>query len=302
MKLLVTGANGQVGWELARSLMPLGEVVVLDRTACDLSRPETMASVVEAHRPDVIVNAAAYTAVDKAESEPELAHAINAASVGALASAAKHAGALLIHYSTDYVFDGTKKGPYREDDPTAPVNEYGRSKLAGERAIEAAACDALILRTTWVYASRGKNFVATMLRLFAERESLSVVADQHGAPTWARNIADATAHLVRWALDQRRAGGRVFRRFNLCAGGQTTWHGFAEEILRLAKVYWPERNWAVTEIKPIPTEAYPVPASRPANSRLDLSALQHETGLTMPHWKAAVDACVAEMAGGGPTK
>ena len=302
MKLLVTGANGQVGWELARSLMPLGEVVVLDRTACDLSRPETMASVVEAHRPDVIVNAAAYTAVDKAESEPELAHAINAASVGALASAAKHAGALLIHYSTDYVFDGTKQGPYREDDPTAPVNEYGRSKLAGEHAIEAAACDALVLRTTWVYASRGKNFVATMLRLFAERESLSVVADQHGAPTWARNIADATAHLVRWALDQRQASGRVFRRFNLCAGGQTTWHGFAEEILRLAKVHWPERDWVVAEIKPIPAEAYPVPAARPANSCLDLFALQHETGLTMPHWKAAVEACVAEMAGGGPTK
>jgi len=255
-----------------------------------------MASVVDQHQPDVIVNAAAYTAVDKAESEPELAMAINATSVGELAVAARRTGALLIHYSTDYVFDGTKAGAYLETDPTAPVNEYGRSKLEGERAIEAAGCDALILRTTWVYATRGKNFVATMLRLFAERENLSVVADQHGAPTWARNIADATAHLVRWALAQRGQDGPLFRRFNLSAGGETSWHGFAEEIRRLAPQYWPDRSWVVAEIKPIPTEAYPVPAKRPANSRLDHSALHNETGITMPHWKVALAACLAEMA------
>jgi len=296
MKLLVTGANGQVGWELARSLLPLGEVVVLDRAGCDLSRPESMASVVDTHQPDVIVNAAAYTAVDKAESEPELAMAVNGTSVGALAEAARRVGALLIHYSTDYVFDGRKTGPYVETDPTAPANEYGRSKLAGEQAIEASGCDALILRTTWVYASRGKNFVATMLRLFAERETLSVVADQHGAPTWARNIADATAHLIRWALTQRDAHGSVFHRFNLSSSGHTTWHGFAEEIRARAVALWPDRAWLVTEIKPIPTEAYPVPAVRPANSCLDNSALHNETGIRMPHWKVALAACLAELA------
>ncbi|WP_227815751.1 dTDP-4-dehydrorhamnose reductase [Nitrogeniibacter aestuarii] len=296
MKLLVTGGNGQVGWELARSLMPLGEVIALDRNACDLSKPDTIAGVVSAHQPDVIVNAAAYTAVDKAESEPELAHAINATAVGELAVAARQAGALLVHYSTDYVFDGTKAGAYLETDPTAPVNEYGRSKLAGERAIEESGCDALILRTTWVYAARGKNFVATMLRLFAEREALTVVADQYGAPTWARNIADATAHLVRWA-DERRGGAEpVFRRYNLCSAGRTSWHGFAEEIRAQARAQWPERAWAVKSISPIPSSDYPVPAPRPANSSLDNFALHNETGITMPHWKVALAACLAEMA------
>ncbi|HRP98257.1 MAG TPA: dTDP-4-dehydrorhamnose reductase, partial [Rhodocyclaceae bacterium] len=196
MRLMVTGATGQVGFELARSLMPLGEVVALDRRACDLAQPLSLAAVVTRVAPDVIVNAAAYTAVDRAEAEEALATTINAEAPAVLAGAARAAGALLVHYSTDYVFDGAKAGAWREDDAVAPLNAYGRSKLAGERAIAASGCDHLILRTSWVYAARGANFVRTMLRLGAERERLAVVADQLGAPTWARNIADATAHVV----------------------------------------------------------------------------------------------------------
>jgi len=295
MKLLVTGATGQVGWELARSLMPLGEVVALDRSACDLAQPAQLDALIDGIAPDVIVNAAAYTAVDRAQTEQVLAHCINAEAVGALARAAARHGALMIHYSTDYVFDGSKATPYTETDPTAPLNVYGQTKLAGELAIEAAGCDALILRTTWVYAARGANFVATMLRLFRERERLGVVADQFGAPTWARNIADATAHLVRWAQAERTAGQPCRHRFNLSAGGRTSWHGFAEEILRQARVRWPEQAWAVAAIDPIATEAYPLPAPRPANSCLDGAHLANMTGLKLPDWGVALAACLAEM-------
>jgi dTDP-4-dehydrorhamnose reductase len=294
MKLLVTGANGQVGWELARSLMPLGEVVALGRAECDLARPETLAALVERIAPDVIVNAAAYTAVDRAESEPELALRINGEAVGALARAAAARGALLVHYSTDYIFDGTQAEPYAEDTPPAPVNAYGRTKLAGEQAIAAAGCKALILRTTWVYAARGGNFVRTMLRLFRERERLGVVADQYGAPTWARNIADATAQLVRWAGERSDDAPRL-ECFNLSAAGRTTWHGFAEEILRQARMRWTEQSWAIQAVEPIGTQDYPVPAARPANSCLDHTRLTEATGLVMPDWQAALSACLAEM-------
>ncbi len=295
MKLLVTGANGQVGWELARSLMPLGEVIALDRRACDLSAPDTIAGVIDRHAPDVIVNAAAYTAVDRAESEPALARTVNAEAVGALAGAAKRHNALLVHYSTDYVFDGTKVGAYAEDDATAPINVYGETKLAGEHAIETAGCAAIILRTTWVYAARGHNFVATMLRLFAERERLSVVADQFGAPTWARNIADATAQLIRWGMDGRGAHDTLFHRFNLSSAGRTSWHAFANEILRAAKSQWPDKVWAVQHIEPIPAVAYPLPAARPGNSCLDGTRLTEATGLCMPAWQTALAACLADM-------
>jgi dTDP-4-dehydrorhamnose reductase len=295
MKLLVTGANGQVGWELARSLMPLGEVVALERSGCDLAVPEHIDALVDRLAPDVIVNAAAYTAVDRAQTETALAHRVNAEAVGALARAVARHRALMIHYSTDYVFDGTKATPYTENDPTAPINVYGQSKLAGEQAIEASACDALILRTTWVYASRGANFVATMLRLFRERERLGVVADQFGAPTWARNIADATAHVVRWAQAERSAGRACRHRFNLSAAGRTSWHGFAEEIFRQARHRWPDQAWAVKAIDPIPTEAYPVPAPRPANSCLDGAHLANMTGLQLPDWDVSLAACLAEM-------
>ncbi|MBT0962753.1 dTDP-4-dehydrorhamnose reductase [Denitromonas iodatirespirans] len=294
MRLLVTGATGQVGWELARSLMPLGEVVALDRAACDLADPQAAAAVVAGYAPDVIVNAAAYTAVDKAESEPELAHRINAEAVGALAGTARGIGALLVHYSTDYVFDGSKDAPYTEADSTAPLNVYGATKLAGEQAIATSGCDHLILRTTWVYAARGHNFVATMLRLFAEREALRVVGDQHGAPTWARNIADATSSLICWARQARDAGDPVQQTFNLSAAGETTWHGFAEEIRRVAAQRWPEHPWKVRQIDAIATHDYPTPAARPQNSRLDGTRLADATGIVMPHWRDALLRCLED--------
>lgn len=296
MKLLVTGANGQVGWELARSLMPLGEVITLDRSRCDLSRPETLAALVADLAPDVIVNAAAYTAVDKAESEEALATTINGVAPGELARAAKTVGALLVHYSTDYVFDGTKTGPYTEDDPVVPVNAYGRSKLAGEVAIRESGCDHLILRTTWVFAARGGNFVRTMLRLGAEREQLRVVADQHGAPTWARNIADATAHIVAQAQRERRTRTFASGIFNLTATGDTSWHGFAEAIFATARDSLPELVLKVANVEPIPASAYPTPAARPANSRLAGDRLAARFGIAMPHWQDALRRCIEELA------
>ena len=296
MKLLVTGANGQVGWELARSLMPLGDVIALDRSRCDLSRPETLAALVADLAPDVIVNAAAYTAVDKAESEEALATTINGTAPGELARAAKTVGALLVHYSTDYVFDGTKTAPYTEDDPVAPVNAYGRSKLAGEVAIRESGCDHLILRTTWVFASRGGNFVRTMLRLGAEREQLRVVADQHGAPTWARNIADATAQIVAQAQRERRERTFASGIFNLTSAGETSWHGFAEAIFATARTALPDLALKVAIVEPIPASAYPVPAARPANSRLAADRLAARFAIAMPHWQDALRRCVEDIA------
>jgi dTDP-4-dehydrorhamnose reductase len=296
MKLLLIGANGQVGWELARSLMPLGEVVALDRSRCDLSRPETLTALIAEHAPDVIVNAAAYTAVDKAESEEALATTINGVAPGELARAAKAAGALLIHYSTDYVFDGSKSGPYIEDDPVAPLNAYGRSKLAGEEAIGNSGCDHLILRTTWVFASRGGNFVRTMLRLGAEREQLRVVADQWGAPTWARNIADATAQIVARAQQERCQGGFVSGVFNLASRGETSWHGFAEAIFSMARERVPQLTLKVARVDPIPAADYPTPAARPANSRLALDRVEARFGIVMPSWQAALARCLDELA------
>jgi dTDP-4-dehydrorhamnose reductase len=297
MKLLVTGANGQVGWELARSLMPFGEVIALDRSRCDLSRPETLARLVAGLAPDVIVNAAAYTAVDKAEAEETLATTINGTAAGELARAARVAGALLIHYSTDYVFDGSKAAPYTEDDPVAPINAYGRSKLAGEVAIRASGCDHLILRTTWVFAARGGNFVRTMLRLGAEREHLRVVADQHGAPTWARNIADATARIIAGAQRERRHGDFASGVFHLASGGDTTWHGFAEAIFAAARSRLPAGSLKVARIEPIPAAAYPTPAARPANSRLAQERLQARFGVFMPHWEEALCRCLDDLSG-----
>ena len=242
MKILLTGRNGQVGWELARSLMPLGEVFALDRTKCDLSRPETISNVVQAIKPDVIVNAAAYTAVDKAEEEEGLATTINGTSVGVIAEESRKLKALLIHYSTDYVFDGTKVEPYTEEDIPNPINAYGRSKLVGEKAIVESGCDYLILRTTWVYAARGNNFLKTMLRLAQEREELRIVADQYGAPTWARNIADVSAHVLAAAQHERQDGGFVSGTHHLCATGKTTWHGFSSAIIEHARQLAPVGN------------------------------------------------------------
>lgn len=296
MKLLVTGATGQVGWELARSLMPLGEVIALDRARCDLSRPETLPPVIREIRPSVIVNAAAYTAVDKAEQEESLATVINGTSVGVVAEEAKKLGALLVHYSTDYVFDGAKAEPYGEADVPNPINAYGRSKLAGEMAIRAVGCDHLILRTTWVYAARGQNFVRTILRLARERDELNIVADQFGAPTAARNVADATAHIARHAQQTRAAGKFRSGTYHFTAAGTTSWHGFAETIVQNATrngLLPPNR---LPKINPIPTSAYPLPAARPANSQLDCQRLQDRFGIALPEWRQAVACVLQEVA------
>ncbi|WP_332672232.1 dTDP-4-dehydrorhamnose reductase [Aromatoleum sp.] len=295
MRLLVTGANGQVGWELARALMPLGDVVALDRSRCDLSRPETLARLVADVAPDVIVNAAAYTAVDRAESEEALATTVNGTAAGELARAAKTARALLVHYSTDYVFDGTNASPYDEDDPVAPLNAYGRSKFAGETGVRASGCDHLILRTTWVFAARGGNFVRTMLRLGAERETLRVVADQVGAPTWARNIADATALVVAQAQAERHRAAFASGVFNLASRGATSWHGFAEAIFAEARARLPEGSLKVRTVEPIPSADYPTPAARPANSCLSPGRLQARFGVVMPRWEDALGRCLDEM-------
>lgn len=295
MKLLVTGATGQVGWELARSLMPLGEVVALDRAACDLSRPDTLAAVVEHAAPAVIVNAAAYTAVDRAEAEEVLATTVNGAAVGELARAARRRGALFIHYSTDYVFDGRGEAPIAEDAPTCPLNAYGRSKLAGEAAVRDSGADALVLRTTWVYGARGHNFLRTMLRLAAEREELRVVADQFGAPTWARNIADATARLIPLALAERRAGHFTSAILNLTNAGVTSWHGFATALIGEARRTRPDLALQVQRVLPIATADYPLPAPRPANSRLDGGALARRYGIALPPWEQAMVRCIEEV-------
>ena len=288
MKILLIGSNGQVGWELARTLLPLGEVVALNRDQADLTDLEKLHQTVQTIRPDVIVNAAAYTAVDKAETERDLAFLINAQAVDVLAQEAKKLNALLIHYSTDYVFDGTKDTPYVENDATNPLNVYGESKLAGELAIQASGVDYLICRTTWVFAARGNNFVKSILRLAAERDELNIVADQIGAPTWARLIAETTAHILRQAQLERGANTFESGIFNLTSAGETSWHGFAKKIVELAQI----QNCT---IHPIPTSDYPTPAKRPANSRLSTERLTQRFGLTMPAWETTLKLCLEEI-------
>jgi len=295
VRVAVTGASGQVGFELVRSLMPLCDVVALDRAGCNLADPAAAAEAIGACRADVIVNAAAYTAVDRAEDEETLATWINGEAPGALARVARETGALLIHYSTDYVFDGGKRGAWTEDDPVAPLNAYGRSKLAGERAVAASECDHLILRTSWVFAARGANFVNTMLRLGAEREALRVVGDQIGAPTWARNIADATGHLIVRALLERDQDQFQSAILHLSSQGETSWHGFAEAIFHEARRCLPGRPLRVSEVEAIATSAYPTPAARPANSLLDGTRLAARYGIRMPHWRQALVRCLEEM-------
>lgn len=289
MNILLTGKNGQVGWELQRTLLPLGRVAAFGHRELDLADAAAVRRKLEALRPDVIVNAAAYTAVDKAESEPELAHAINAAAPALLAQEAAKCGALLIHYSTDYVYDGAKTSPYVEYDPTKPLGAYGRSKLAGEAGIRAAGCDHLIFRTSWVYASRGANFLRTILRLAAEREELRIVADQVGAPTWARLIAEATAHALRQAMQERRSGNFESGLFHLAAAGETSWHGFAGAILA------GRSGLRVKAVTPIATAEYPLPAPRPANSRLNTDAFRARFGLALPGWQDCLQLCLEEL-------
>lgn len=284
MRILLTGRNGQVGWELERCLARAGDLAAFDHQGLDLGDPESIRRLVRELRPDLIVNAAAYTAVDRAESEPELAFAVNATAPGVLAEEAKRLGALLIHYSTDYVFDGTKAGPYTEDDVPNPLGVYGRSKLAGEQAVQASGCRHLILRTSWVYASRGRNFLLTMLKLGAERPELRVVDDQYGAPTWAHDIAAATGQLLADPPDGL---------FHLTAAGSTTWYGFACEIMRQAGFK--------PVVRAIRTEDYPVAARRPANSRLDTARLRLARGIALPAWEESLRACMAELASAAAT-
>lgn len=295
IKILLFGKSGQVGWELQRSLAPLGKVVALDRHSVglcgDFTKLAGLAATVAAVRPDVIVNAAAYTAVDKAESEPELARTINALAPGVLAEAAARAGACLVHYSTDYVFDGSGDQPGKEADTPAPLNVYGATKLEGERRIAAACPHHLIFRTSWVYAARGGNFAKTMLRLAKERERLTVINDQIGAPTGADLLADVTAHALRSVLRQPELAGM----YHLVADGHTSWHGYAQFVLEHARRAGVELKTAADAIEAVPTSAFPTPAARPHNSRLDTGKLQAAFELTLPAWQQGVERMLTEI-------
>lgn len=284
MNILLLGANGQVGWELQRALAPLGHLLACDRRRADLAYPELLSRLIEAHRPDVIINAAAYTAVDRAEAEPRLAHLINAEAVGVLAQAAQRCGALLVHYSTDYVFDGNAIGRQPEDSPTGPLNVYGCTKLEGERLIRTSGCRHLILRTCWVYASRGHNFAKTMLRLASERKELRIVADQIGAPTSAELIADITAlMLLRMDCDPALAQ-RACGTYHLAAGGQASWHEYACYIIRTATELGMRFRVDPSRILAVASSEFVTAATRPRNSLLETSRLQQTFGLALPHW------------------
>lgn len=314
MKILLFGKNGQVGWELQRSLAPLGHLIALDRDGLtpqqaaqlpawqglpplehplcgDLTDLVGLARTVHAVRPHVVVNAAAYTAVDRAETEPELARRINADAPGVLAQAAHEVGAWLVHYSTDYVFNGSGHTPWQEGDATGPLNVYGLTKLEGEQRILQAGRQHLIFRTSWVYGVRGGNFAKTMLRLARERERLTVIDDQFGAPTGADLIADITAHAVRQVLRTGHGQGT----YHLAAGGETSWHGYAQFVIERARQLHPQAGWRVQAIDPVPSSAFPTPARRPHNSRLDTALLQATFGLHLPAWQQGVERLLAAL-------
>lgn len=294
MKILLFGRGGQVGWELSRCLLPLGEMVALDFPEADFSRPESLRDMVSRVRPDVIVNAAAHTAVDPAEKEEELATRINADAPAVLAEEATRCGALLVHYSTDYVFDGTGDEPYSESDAPNPLSAYGRSKLKGDCAIQSSQADHLIFRTSWVYSSHGKNFLRSILRLAAEREELRIVSDQHGAPTWARLIADVTAHALRQAMRERSEGSFASGIFNLVSSGTTNWLGFAGAIIAEARRIGLKPAPVVERIVPVSTAEYAAAAPRPLNSALAVDRIQERFGLVMPDWRIGMERCIDE--------
>ncbi|ALT78054.1 dTDP-4-dehydrorhamnose reductase [Paucibacter sp. KCTC 42545] len=292
MKILLLGKNGQVGWELQRALAPLGELVALDRSeGADLAKPEALRATVRAVAPQVIVNAAAYTAVDKAETEQDLALQINAHAPGLLAEEAKQLGAVLVHYSSDYVFDGSGDKPRDEVAATGPLSIYGRSKLQGEDAIRASGCQHLILRTSWVYAARGGNFAKTMLRLAAEREQLKVIADQIGAPTGADLLADLTAQM----LPAIKAKLELSGTYHAVASGETSWHAYAQYVIEFARARGQALRVAPDQVLAIPTRDYPTPAQRPLNSRLSTAKLQAAFGLRLPHWQQGVERMLMEI-------
>ncbi len=296
MKIVLLGPDGQVGWELQRALAPLGELIALPRSMADLAQPEALAASVLALRPDVLVNAGAYTAVDKAESEPALAHTINAAAPGALAKVMARLGGWLLHFSSDYVFDGSGDQARDEAAPTGPLNVYGHSKLAGEDLIRASGCHHLILRTSWVYAARGDNFARTMLRLAAERETLSVIDDQTGAPTGADLLADLSAHLLRRAMTDLGVSGT----YHAAAAGATSWCGYARHVLGRAQQHGLALRAGPAQVQAIPSSAYATPARRPLNSRLDTHKLRNTFELTLPPWQAGVDRMLSEILPPGP--
>lgn len=296
MKILLLGKNGQLGWELQRALAPLGELIALDRSAAgkycgDLDNLEALRDMLKLLRPDVIVNAAAYTAVDKAESERDLAQRINTNAVNILADSAAVSRAWLVHYSTDYVFDGSGERPWNETDSPGPLNVYGKTKLAGEQAIQTSGCRHLIFRTSWVYAARGANFAKTMLHLATERHHLEVISDQVGAPTGADLVSDVTAHALRFAQEHPGVSGL----YHLAAAGETSWHGYAGFVIEQARKA--NKPLVVQDISAIPTTDYPTPAQRPLNSRLDCRKLRDTFGLHLPEWQTGVARMMKETQG-----
>jgi dTDP-4-dehydrorhamnose reductase len=295
LRLLITGANGQVGWHLQRILAPLGEVLAIDVEEVDLTDLEAVSRTVREFAPDIVANAAAYTAVDKAESEPDLARAINVAAPARVAQECAARGALMIHYSTDYVYDGSKSGPYEESDATGPLSVYGQTKLEGDQAIVSSGCAHVILRTTWVYDIRGKNFLRTVLRLAREKEELRMVGDQYGAPTWARGLAESTAVILAKSLERRSATGSWNSGlFHLTAAGQTSWAGFAQAILDDYDTLldWPAETGEfggplkAKRVVAISTEQYQTPARRPRNSVLSNAKVKAAFGVALPDWRA----------------
>lgn len=296
MNILLLGCNGQVGWELQRSLRPLGTVTACDfdspgELKADFSQPESLAGLVRRLRPDVIVNSAAHTAVDKAESEPDLARALNATAPGVLAREAAALGAWLVHYSTDYVFDGSGSAPRSEDAATGPLSVYGRTKLEGEELVRHSGCKHLILRTSWVYAARGGNFARTMLKLAAERDALNVIVDQIGAPTGADLLADITAHALRTLQQRPELAGT----YHCVAAGETSWFDYARFVIEWARAHGQPLKVAPEAIRPIATSAYPTPAQRPLNSRLETFKLRHAFGLALPQWQVGVERMLTEI-------
>lgn len=293
MKLLLFGADGQLGWELRRALAPLGQLVALTRSmeGGDLTRTSEVAETIRRFRPDVIVNAAAYTAVDLAESEPEIARLVNGRAPGKLAELACEIGAWLVHYSTDYVFDGSGRSPWREMDITGPLNAYGIGKLEGEEAIRESGCRYLILRTSWVFSNRGKNFPRTLLRLAAERDFMQVVSDQIGAPTGAALLADASAHAIRAAMVRPGVAGI----YHLAASGETSWYDYARFILEIVQKQGGKVRLRSTAISPILTANYSTPAPRPLNSRLDTHRFTETFDLRLPPWESGVASVLTEI-------
>jgi dTDP-4-dehydrorhamnose reductase len=295
MKILLFGKNGQIGWELQRSLAPLGEVVALDKNSIelcgDLTDLKGIAATIRRVAPHVIVNGAAHTAVDKAESEAELAHTINALAPGVMAQEAAIADAWLVHYSTDYVFDGSGDWPWLETDAVAPLNVYGATKLEGEKLIQQSGCKHLMFRTSWVYGTRGGNFAKTMLKLAQERDQLKVINDQIGAPTGADLLADITAHAIRAAQQRAQVSGL----YHLVAGGETSWHGYANFVIDFARHAGMSLKVAPGAVQPVPTSAFPTPAQRPHNSRMDTAKLQHTFELNLPLWQTGVARMLSEI-------